>query len=803
MDTRSKRYRRAPFLKGLAFVLACLCVCSVIYTTLTLFNQAGSMTGGFYYGLDNAYEAAMQPDYTAGSAFAQESSEVTYILQRALSHQSMPDEDNVFLGSRVWYYAEMTPSGRGDTFSPIAFSNTDAEHSMAGMQALSPYFYAYENGVLQTAYSQTRWYPQSTDARMTLYIAFQPAYISAQQYQWDLLREALVPAVWTVVSGLVGFLLLFLYLTLVAGRKGGSEELHLSRLDDVYSDFLLVLLLGFIGAWAGLGVLVNDNFFYDGFTIQTAIWFCVAVTVICVPMILALWLSIVRKIKAGKLLRHTLIWTIISGIGRLFVGLFRLIGRFFEGLFSSRHLRGYPFAKALFWRQCIFICLSCLMVVIFTISFFGGVGGLAILCIFLELVLVFCYIWANNRTFQDMEKICDQAFEIYQGNMEFDPGVGEDSPLGETSRHLLEVGTGMEKAMQRQLSSERMKIALVTNVSHDLKTPLTSIIGYIDLLQKDEALSPEARDYVTILANKSQRLKTIIEDLFDLAKTTSGDDSGMTLEVLDLKCLAEQTLADMEDNIARSGQAVRTELPELPVFVRADGRKLYRVIQNIMDNALKYSMPGTRIYVSLSHAGAHARMVIKNTASYEMDFTAEEILERFVRGDRSRSTEGSGLGLSIAQGFTRALGGDLKVSIDGDQFRVELTYAICTPPRPEGEDAREDGTMPATLRERMDVLKGKLYKPRADAPARVLEPAPEAQPGHFEPEKPVALAELESVLDTMGEADWQPPQTETPEAETGEPLAGKLCSPADAAESAEEGGTPEETETPEADDIIE
>jgi len=763
LDTKSKRYRRAPFLKGLAFVLACLCLCTVVYTTLTLFNQAGGLAGEFYYGLDNAYDAAMQQHYISSNAHAQEVSRVTYTIIDILANRSMTDEQNTYLGSRVWYYGEMTP-GQGDTFEPIAFSNVEGGHSLEEIAALSSHCYAYERGSIQTAPGQTRWVHQSIDGRFTLYIGFQPAYISARQHQWDALREALIPSAWTVGGCLVLYLLLSLYLTLVTGRKGGSEELHLSRLDSIYSDFLVLLLLGFIGAWAGLGVLVYDNFSYGGFTIETATIFYVILTALCVPMILALWLSLVRKIKARKLLRHTLIWTVVGGIGRLIAGFFRLIGRFFAGLFSNRHLRGYPFAKALFLRQTLFICLSCFMVFLFCIALWNYEPGPAILFIFIELALVFYYIWANNKTFQDMEKICDQAFEIYQGNMEYDPGLPDESQLAETSRHLLEVGSGMEKAMRQQLASERMKIALVTNVSHDLKTPLTSIIGYIDLLQRDEALSPESRDYVAILASKSQRLKTIIDDLFDLAKTTSGDDSGLTLEVLDLKRLTEQTLADMDDKIERSGRAVRTELPELPVFVRADGRKLYRILQNILDNALKYSLAGTRIYVSLSAAGHHARMVIKNTASYEMDFTAEEILERFVRGDRSRSTEGSGLGLSIAEGFTKALGGDLKVGIDGDQFRVELTFAISAPPRPEGEDksdSEDEAPLPSTLRERMDLLKGKLYKPVSVVPVRVIEapvappePEPEPEPEPTpepppEPEKPVELRDLEDILDTL------------------------------------------------------
>lgn len=236
-----------------------------------------------------------------------------------------------------------------------------------------------------------------------------------------------------------------------------------------------------------------------------------------------------------------------------------------------------------------------------------------------------------------------------------------------------EIDRGFNESFEEQMKAERMKVELITNVSHDLKTPLTSIISYVDLLSKEEDLSKTAREYVSILSEKSDRLNKMVVDVFDLAKSTSGNIQ-LDFQTLDLKKLIEQTVGDMVDDIQKSGFQIKTNFPEEPVYIVADGKRLYRVFQNIIDNALKYSMEGTRIYISLMDEYGNATVVIQNIAGYEMNFTSEEILQRFSRGDGSRTTEGSGLGLSIAESFTKACGGDFKIEIDGDMFKVLISF---------------------------------------------------------------------------------------------------------------------------------
>lgn len=273
----------------------------------------------------------------------------------------------------------------------------------------------------------------------------------------------------------------------------------------------------------------------------------------------------------------------------------------------------------------------------------------------------------------DLEKVLQQIYEISNGNLRAQTDIGEESLYYKATKDLESIGQGMEKSVEEQLKGERMKIDLITNVSHDLKTPLTSIISYVDLLSKDESLSEEAKDYVAILGQKSERLKNIVIDLFDLAKTTSGN-AKVDFSILDMRKLVEQTLVEMEDKIQKSGFEIVTDFQAEQAHFEGDANRMYRVVQNILENALKYSLAGSRIFITVDEFQGKWRLSMKNTAAYRMEFTEEEILERFNRGDKSRTTEGSGLGLSIAESFTKLCGGEFGIKIDGDQFTAQILF---------------------------------------------------------------------------------------------------------------------------------
>lgn len=263
------------------------------------------------------------------------------------------------------------------------------------------------------------------------------------------------------------------------------------------------------------------------------------------------------------------------------------------------------------------------------------------------------------------------------------------APLHGAAEDLNALREGIDAAVEQQRRADRMKMELLTNVSHDLKTPLTSIINYADLLCA-EPLEGAAADYAKVIQRKADRLKHMVQDVFDLSKAASGS-LPLAPEAIDLAKLIRQTLADMDEAIAASPLTFRTALaPE--AWVLADGERMYRVFQNLFSNALRYSLAGSRVYVDLAAENGQAVARVKNVAGYEMEFDPAEITERFVRGDPSRTGEGSGLGLSIAKSFTEACGGTLEVRVDADLFCVQVALPLTEKPAPQpAEDGGEAG----------------------------------------------------------------------------------------------------------------
>lgn len=305
-------------------------------------------------------------------------------------------------------------------------------------------------------------------------------------------------------------------------------------------------------------------------------------------------------------------------------------------------------------------------------DYIGEAGAATGLCI-LALFVLFLRVGFSGRLSQEIGRLAEQIRCMSEGEeLSEKHALSEKALLYETSVQLRNINSAMRDSVEKQVQAERLKIDLITNVSHDLKTPLTSMVGYTDLLKKED-LSAEARDYVEIISSKQEQLKNMIQDLFDLSKATSGADQ-MTIDILDMRRLLEQTLGDMEDVIRASGREIRTSFTEEALLFAGDNNKVYRVVQNLLGNALKYSLEGTRIYIETARVDGQVELRMKNIASYEMDFSPEEITERFVRGDKARTTEGHGLGLAISSSFVHNMGGELEVATDGDLFKVTVRF---------------------------------------------------------------------------------------------------------------------------------
>ena len=251
--------------------------------------------------------------------------------------------------------------------------------------------------------------------------------------------------------------------------------------------------------------------------------------------------------------------------------------------------------------------------------------------------------------------------------------IGEDN-FTTLADNINNIRDGLDKAIDSQLRSERMKSELITNVSHDLKTPLTSIINYIELIKKEENITPEyLKDYVNVLDSKSKRLKVLIEDLFEASKASSGNIE-LNMEKIDIIQLLRQSIGELEEKLSEANLDLKINVPEEKVYVRADGRRLYRVLENLLSNISKYSLPNTRVYIDITEVEGRVKLIMKNISSYELNFDPEEIMERFKRADDSRNTEGSGLGLAIARDLVKLQGGEFAIDIDGDLFKSIIEF---------------------------------------------------------------------------------------------------------------------------------
>ena len=313
-------------------------------------------------------------------------------------------------------------------------------------------------------------------------------------------------------------------------------------------------------------------------------------------------------------------------------------------------------------------------------SLFGSVIlGMCIAIIYS--LFIFSYLKDRMCELEQLYMVTDEI-SLGNFNQHMELNLGIFNPILEK---LNSISEGFKIAVDEEIKSQNLKTELISNVSHDLKTPLTSIISYIDLLKKENDMSETQKEYIEILEQKSQRLTLLIEDLFEASKAASGNIS-FNKSSLDLVSLLRQTIAENENEISASGLLFKIQLPdsEQKIICNLDGKRTYRIFDNLISNILKYSLPSSRVYIDMSLDMNKVLIVLKNISAYEMNFNPNDIAERFVRGDKSRNTDGSGLGLSIAKSFTELQGGEFNIYIDGDLFKVAISFEVINEYEQEG-----------------------------------------------------------------------------------------------------------------------
>ena len=305
---------------------------------------------------------------------------------------------------------------------------------------------------------------------------------------------------------------------------------------------------------------------------------------------------------------------------------------------------------------------------------FGDSRSIEILIIVGKAAVLAALLWESLQR----QKLLDGVRAIADGNGET---TIDTEHLTRGNRQMAEaindLGEGLKNALQEQVKSEQMKADLITNVSHDLKTPLTSIINYVYLMKREQIDNPKVHEYLEVLDQKSQRLKQLTNDLVEASRASSGNVA-LNMEKLDLREFLMQTSGEFEEKFAARGLHLMTNCPPHPLFIMADGRRLWRIIENLYRNVEKYAMPNTRVYLNVVTDGSSVAVSMKNISEQPLNISAEELTERFTRGDESRTTEGSGLGLSIAKDLTELQGGKFEIYLDGDLFKVTITFPCVT-----------------------------------------------------------------------------------------------------------------------------
>lgn len=447
------------------------------------------------------------------------------------------------------------------------------------------------------------------------------------------------------------FVASFVYLVSAAGHKKDQKQVQGSFLCKVPADlFTVICLVAESSLAVGISLLGNAGS-PDNYVFYAAAMFFL---LLCGGWLaLGYLLDFAVRIKLGKWWRNTLIYKVLRSIYRGW----NKVGE----------------NKSILWKGlAIFLGVNFLEVLIFVV--FGVDYSKIMIVWFAEKAVI---LFAGGEILIQMKRLQEGGKHIAEGDMDYQIDTEHMLPaLKEHAADLNRINEGVSKAVNEKMKSERFKTELITNVSHDIKTPLTSIINYVDLLEKEEIPNENAKEYLEVLERQSARLKKLIEDLIEASKASSGSLS-VNLEKLEAGVFLVQTVGEFKEKTEKNKLDLQIKKPEEPIYIMADGRHFWRVIDNLMNNICKYAQPETRVYINLEQTGEKVQITFRNTSRYPLNISSEELMERFVRGDSSRNTEGNGLGLSIAGSLMELMHGKMHLVVDGDLFKVVLEFDRC------------------------------------------------------------------------------------------------------------------------------
>ena len=481
--------------------------------------------------------------------------------------------------------------------------------------------------------------------------------IKQEKLVYDKFEPWLVPVMAGSVLALILALAGVVILTIGAGRNNEDKKVHLNFFDRCYTEIVavVVFMIWLMGTSVIVQAMDDEEMRIVWKTIgfgTLGLWFGI--------WFLAGWLSLVRRIKARSLWRDSLLRHILLLVRKCFSKCSDLLV-FLGGNMISRVKIILLFG--------IFIFLQ-FMFTGMTVE--GGSALSLLLMIVMDCAVLYYLIkkaWGREQIIAGLKKITDGDLQY---KIPTEKLSGEQEMVADYINHI---GEGLDAAVENSLKNERMKTELITNVSHDIKTPLTSIINYVDLLKRENPEDPKIRGYLEVLENKAQRLKVLTEDVVEASKASTGN---IALEMTDLNFieLVHQVIGEFEEKFEERNLTMVVHFDEEEAIICADGRRLWRVLENVFGNVSKYAMENTRVYVDVKVDRPNVQLSLKNISAQPLNISAEELTERFIRGDVSRNTEGSGLGLSIAKDLVQLQGGELKLYLDGDLFKVTIEFRM-------------------------------------------------------------------------------------------------------------------------------
>ena len=514
---------------------------------------------------------------------------------------------------------------------------------------------------------------QPGEVNATLYVTFDKTLSKSDVFKDHLKNDATVYfEIWQTLTVdllcLAGILICVIYLIIRAGRRANDDELHMMKTDRIFTGLRTVLNLGAAVGFGAIAFCIVEYFFTEGVGARILMTTGVGLCAAAVAALGLDWLLyLVRHIKNGTLFSNFFaVWLWKKG---------RALLQKIKASLAARPKIVRDLLNDILRRALFMAVLPNIAVGILAVLFAGGdrwgVTFLLLLLLFAYdcfLIGYICFYAYHLRT------VIAAVHRMREGDMNVQIDTAKMPPAVKAfADDVVELQRGLQTAVDNALRDERTKTELITNVSHDLKTPLTSIINYIDLLQRCNIEDETAREYLRVLGEKSERLKKLIEDLVEASKASAGAVK-TELTTVSLNELAAQIAGEYADAFAERGLILITQEAQENILVRADGKLSYRVLDNLMGNIKKYAMPGTRVYLTLEQKDGRGILTLRNISEQALGIPVEELRERFVRGDRSRSTEGSGLGLSIAEDLCRLQGAELSLSVDGDLFTASVGF---------------------------------------------------------------------------------------------------------------------------------